>query len=239
MKLLLVEDDARTRAYLIQGLCEQGYVVDIASDGVQGLHLASTGAYDAVVLDGMLPALDGLEVLRRLRETPGPNQDAAVIMLTARDTVEDRVNGLQRGADDYLVKPFSFMELLARLQALLRRAGPRSAAGASGESKTVRLSDLELDLLSRQARRAGQRIVLTAKEFALLATLLRRQGQVLSKTVLAELVWDIHFDSDLNVVEAAVRRLRAKIDDGHPRRLLHTVRGMGYVMEVRESEGLP
>jgi two-component system copper resistance phosphate regulon response regulator CusR len=151
--------------------------------------------------------------------------------------VGDRVHGLQHGADDYLVKPFSFMELLARLQALLRRAGPRAASLGAADAQTVRLSDLELDLLSRQARRAGQRITLTAKEFALLSTLLRRQGQVLSKTVLAELVWDIHFDSDLNVVEAAIKRLRAKIDDGHARRLLHTVRGMGYVLELREAEG--
>jgi two-component system, OmpR family, copper resistance phosphate regulon response regulator CusR len=191
------------------------------------------------VLDGMLPLLDGLELLRLIRHTPGPNQQAPVIMLTARDTVDDRVRGLQHGADDYLVKPFSFMELLARLQALLRRAAPRSASGDSAAVQTVRLSDLELDLLSRQARRAGQRINLTVKEFALLSMLLRRQGQVLSKTVLAEMVWDIHFDSDLNVVEAAIKRLRAKIDDGHPRRLLHTVRGMGYVLELRDAEGPP
>lgn len=239
MKLLLVEDDVRTQAYLAQGLGEQGYVIDVAPDGVQGLHLARTGAYDAVVLDGMLPLLDGLELLPLLRHTPGPNQQAPVIMLTARDTVDDRVRGLQHGADDYLVKPFSFMELLARLQALLRRAAPRPASGDTAAVQTVGLFDLELDLLSRQARRAGQRINLTAKEFALLSTLLRRQGQVLSKTVLAEMVWDIHFDSDLNVVEAAVKRLRAKIDDGHPRRLLHTVRGMGYVLELRDAGGPP
>ena len=238
MKLLLVEDDVRTQAYLSQGLTEQGYVLDIASDGVQGLHLARTGADDAIVLDGMLPALDGLEVLRLLRQSPGPNQHAPVIMLTARDTVDDRVHGLQRGADDYLVKPFSFMELLARLQALMRRTAPRPATSVTAEAQAVRLADLELDLLSRQARRAGQRVNLTAKEFALLSTLLRRQGQVLSKTVLAELVWDIHFDSDLNVVEAAIKRLRTKIDDGQPRRLLHTVRGMGYVLELRDAEGL-
>ncbi|MDH4390838.1 MAG: heavy metal response regulator transcription factor [Aquabacterium sp.] len=236
MKLLLVEDDVRTQAYLTQGLSEQGYVVDVAPDGVQGLHLARTGAYDAVVLDGMLPGLDGLQLLRLIRQTPGPNQQAPVIMLTARDTVDDRVRGLQHGADDYLVKPFSFMELLARLQALLRRAAPRAPGSAAADVQTMRLCDLELDLLSRQARRAGQRINLTAKEFALLSTLLRRQGQVLSKTVLAELVWDIHFDSDLNVVEAAIKRLRAKIDDGQPQRLLHTVRGMGYVLEQRAAE---
>jgi two-component system copper resistance phosphate regulon response regulator CusR len=239
MKLLVVEDDARAQAYLSQGLREQGYGVDLAADGITGLHLARTGAYDAVVLDGMLPELDGLEMLRLMRQTPGPNQQTPVIMLTARDTVDDRVRGLQRGADDYLVKPFSFLELLARLQALLRRTAPRLAAGGTRDAQHLRLADLELDLLSRQARRAGQRINLTAKEFALLSTFMRRQGQVLSKTVLAELVWEIHFDSDLNVVEAAVKRLRAKIDDGQAQRLLHTVRGMGYVLELREAAAAP
>jgi two-component system, OmpR family, copper resistance phosphate regulon response regulator CusR len=239
MKLLLIEDEARAQAYLSQGLREQGYAVDLAPDGVSGLHLARTGVYDAIVLDGMLPALDGLEVLRLMRQTPGPNQQTPVIMLTARDSVEDRVRGLQRGADDYLVKPFSFLELLARLQALLRRSAPRAVVGGSGDAQSLRLADLELDLISRQARRAGQRINLTAKEFSLLSTFMRRQGQVLSKTVLAELVWEIHFDSDLNVVEAAVKRLRAKIDEGHPQRLLHTLRGMGYVLELREVAGSP
>ncbi|PXW94325.1 winged helix family two component heavy metal response transcriptional regulator [Sphaerotilus hippei] len=224
MKLLVIDDDARALNYLGRGLREQGFMVDTAADGLEGLHLASTGDYDVIVLDGMLPGLDGLQVLQQLRRT----HQTPVIMLTARDGVADRVQGLQQGADDYLVKPFSFTELVARLQALVRRAAPREAG-------PLVLGDLSLDPVSCQASRAGQRIALTAKEFLLLATLLRRRGQVLSKTVLAELVWDIHFDSDLNVVEAAIKRLRAKIDDGHAQRLLHTVRGMGYVLECRDE----
>lgn len=239
MKLLVVEDDVRTQLYLQQGLAEQGWVVDAALDGAHGLQLLRAGAYDAIVLDGMLPALDGLALLHRMRQTPGPNQQTPVIMLTARDAVDDRVRGLQHGADDYLVKPFSFIELQARLQALLRRAGTRARADAPAAASTLHIADLELDLLSRQAWRAGQRIHLTTKEFSLLSTLLRRQGQLLSKTVLAELVWNIHFDSDLNVVEAAIKRLRAKIDDGHADRLLHTVRGMGYVLECRTGGRTP
>ncbi|MFM2057975.1 MAG: hypothetical protein RLY71_2360 [Pseudomonadota bacterium] len=227
MKLLVIEDDARTIAYLMRGLHEQGFAVDTACDGIDGLHLASTGDYDVIVLDGMLPGLDGLQVLSRLRQQ---RKQTPVIMLTARDGVEDRVQGLQQGADDYLVKPFSFNELVARLQALVRRAGPRD----NGPGQ-LQVGDLSLDPISRQVTRAGQRVALTAKEFLLLSTLMHRQGQVLSKTVLAELVWDIHFDSDLNVVEAAIKRLRAKIDEGHAQRLLHTVRGMGYVLQQQDE----
>ncbi|MEY4752713.1 MAG: DNA-binding response regulator [Pseudomonadota bacterium] len=226
MKLLVIDDDARIRAYLERGLREQGWSVDSAADGIDGLHLASTGHYDVIVLDGMLPGLDGLQVLARLRQL---RDRTPVIMLTARDRIEDRVEGLQQGADDYLVKPFSFHELVARLQALVRRAMPREA-----ESSLV-LGDLVLDPIARQVQRGGQRVTLTAREFQLLHTLMHRQGQVLSKTLLAELVWDLHFDSDLNVVEAAVKRLRAKIDDGHPQRLLHTVRGMGYVLRCEDE----
>ena len=224
MKLLVIDDDARALAYLGRGLREQGFAVDTAANGVDGLHLARTGEYSVIVLDGMLPGMDGLEVLQHLRQT----HQTPVIMLTARDGVADRVQGLQQGADDYLIKPYSFTELVARLQALVRRAGPR-------ETGPLALGDLVVDPVSRQVTRAGQRVTLTAKEFTLLLTLLHRRGQVLSKTVLAELVWDIHFDSDLNVVEAAIKRLRAEIDEGHAQKLLHTVRGMGYVLEQRSE----
>ncbi len=232
MKILIIEDDPRARAYLTRGLSEQGYVVECAEDGVDGLHLAQTGAYDVIVLDGMLPGLDGLEVLRRLRQAGDGVPHTPVIMLTARDGVEERVRGLQTGADDYLVKPYSFIELVARLQALMRR-------GAPSEPGLLRVADLRIDPVSRKAWRGATAVHLTPKEFLLLLTLMRRQGQVLSKTVLAELVWDIHFDSDLNVVEAAVKRLRVKVDEGYPVRLIHTMRGMGYVLEQRDEAAEP
>lgn len=225
MRILVIEDERKLAAYLRQGLSESGYVVDVAYDGIDGRHLATEGEYDLVLLDVMLPGVDGFGVLsavRKLKNTP-------VLMLTARDKVEDRVRGLQAGADDYLVKPFAFSELLARVQALLRRGG----AAPQQEATMLRLGDLELDLLRRKASRAEERLDLTAKEFALLTLLLRRQGQVLSRTQLAEQVWDMNFDSDTNVVEVAVRRLRAKLDDPFPEKLLHTVRGMGYVLERR------
>ncbi len=222
MRLLIVEDEPKLAAYLRKGLTENGHVVDVAHDGIDGRHLAVEGDYDLLVLDVMLPGVDGfgiLDAVRRVKSTP-------VLMLTARDKVEDRVRGLQGGADDYLIKPFSFSELLARVQALLRR-------GRAQESTTLQLGELELDLVRRKAARATQRLDLTAKEFALLTLLLQRQGQVLSRTVLAEQVWDMNFDSDTNVVEVAVRRLRSKLDDPFDTKLLHTVRGMGYVLEVR------
>lgn len=225
MKILIVEDEPKTSAYLQRGLTEQGYSVDLATDGVSGRHLAIEIDYDVIVLDVMLPGLDGLSVLRELRlrkQTP-------VIMLTARDRIDDRVLGLQAGADDYLVKPFSFLELIARLQALTRR-------GRQAAVSQLRIGDLEIDLFARKAWRGGQRLDLTAKEFALLAALARRQGEIMSKTVIAELVWDVNFDSDANVVEVAVRRLRGKLDDPFKQKLLHTIRGMGYVLEVREPQ---
>jgi two-component system copper resistance phosphate regulon response regulator CusR len=222
MKILIVEDEPKTSAYLHRGLVEQGYAVDVAQNGIDGRHLALEFDYDVIVLDVMLPGLDGLAVLRELRQ----RKQTPVIMLTARDRIDDRVLGLQAGADDYLVKPFSFLELVARLQALTRR-------GRSAPVAQLRVGDLEIDLFARKAWRDGQRLELTAKEFALLATLARRQGEILSKTVIAELVWDVNFDSDANVVEAAVKRLRAKLDDPFPQKLLHTIRGMGYVLEAR------
>jgi two-component system copper resistance phosphate regulon response regulator CusR len=225
MKLLIVDDEVKTTDYLKKGLTEQGCVVDLAHDGIEGRHLALERDYDVIVLDVMLPALDGFAVLRELRAA----RQTPVIMLTARDSIEDRVKGLQDGADDYLVKPFSFLELLARIQALARR-------GRVQEPMQLRIANLQVDLLARKAWRGGVRIDLTGKEFSLLAVLARRHGEILSKTAIAELVWDMNFDSNTNVVEVAIKRLRAKIDAGFSPKLLHTIRGMGYVMEVRGGE---
>jgi two-component system, OmpR family, copper resistance phosphate regulon response regulator CusR len=226
-RLLVIEDDRRVAAYLKQGLSESGFMVDVAADGIEGKYLASEGRYAVVLLDVMLPGLDGFDVLRairssRLRHTP-------VLMLTARDQLEDRVKGLQAGADDYLPKPFAFSELLARIGALMRRGQAAYLPPAS----LLRLANLEIDLLARKVTRAGQRIDLTAKEFQLLALLMERRGQILSRTVLAERIWDMNFNTETNMVEVAVRRLRAKIDDPFSPKLLHNVRGMGYVLEER------
>lgn len=223
MKILIVEDEPKTADYLRKGLTEQGCVVDVAHDGIDGQHLAIEHDYDVIVLDAMLPGIDGFSVLRALREV----KQTPVIMLTARDRVEDRIKGLRDGADDYLIKPFSFLELLARLHALARR-------GRAQEPMQLKIGDLQIDLISRRAWRGGTRIDLTAKEFALLAVLARRQGEILSKTSIAELVWDMNFDSNTNVVEVAIKRLRAKIDAAFTPKLLHTVRGMGYVLELQE-----
>ena len=225
MRLLVVEDDVKLADYLNKGLSENGYVVDVARNGIEGRHLATEGDYQLVLLDIMLPGVDGFGVLKAIR---GRSANLPVLMLTARDKVEDRVRGLQEGADDYLVKPFAFSELLARVAALLRRGQPTVQS-----STVLRLADLEIDLESRKAHRDQQRLDLTAKEFTLLTLLLRRRGQILSRTTLAEQVWDMNFDSDTNVVEVAVRRLRAKMDDPFNNKLLHNVRGMGYVLEDR------
>ncbi|KDD20757.1 heavy metal response regulator transcription factor [Bordetella bronchiseptica] len=225
MRILVIEDEPKLADYLHKGLSEQSHIVDVARDGINGRHLALEGDYELVILDVMLPDIDGFAVLAALRAAA---RNTPVLMLTARDRVEDRVRGLEGGADDYLVKPFAFSELLARVHALQRR-------GRSQESTLLRLADLELDLASRKAQRAGRRLDLTAKEFSLLALLLRRQGQVLSRTTLAEQVWDMNFDSDTNVIDVAIRRLRGKLDDPYEAKLLHTVRGMGYVLESRPS----
>ena len=228
MRLLVIEDEVKLAHYLHKGLSENGHVVDVARDGIEGRRLATGGDYDLVLLDLMLPGVDGFGVLSAIRST---NRQLPVLMLTARDKVEDRVRGLEQGADDYLVKPFAFSELLARIGALLRR-------GHNGQAQTttsIAMGDLELDLVARKAQRGGQRLDLTAKEFKLLTLLLRRRGQILSRTTLAEQVWDMNFDSDTNVVEVAVRRLRAKLDDPFAVKLLHTVRGMGYVLEERSA----
>ncbi|MGE0012265.1 MAG: heavy metal response regulator transcription factor [Azoarcus sp.] len=222
MKILIVEDEPKTGDYLRQGLSEAGFVVDLARDGLDGLHLALDGTYDLVVLDVMLPSLDGWGVLQTVRRQ---GHEMPVLFLTARDQVEDRVRGLELGADDYLVKPFAFSELLARVRTLLRR-------GKAKEPEVMRAADLELDLMRRRVTRAGVRIDLTAKEFALLELLLRRQGEVLPRSLIASQVWDMNFDSDTNVIEVAVRRLRAKVDEPFEPRLIRTVRGMGYVLEA-------
>ncbi len=226
MKLLVIEDEVKLAEYLRKGLTEEGYIVDVVHNGVDGLHLAMEGDYDLLVLDGMLPGIDGLGLLAALRQS----KQTPVLMLTARVRVEDRVRGLQSGADDYLVKPFAFSELLARIQVLLRRARP------AGDGATVLgLADLEIDLIRRKAVRAGRRLDLTAQEFGLLTLFLRRQGEVLSRTEIAEQVWDMNFDSATNVIDVAVRRLRSKLDAPFERSLLHTVRGMGYVLELRDE----
>jgi len=222
MHILIVEDERKTREYLQKGLGESGYVVDTAADGEDGLHLALTGDYDLVILDIMLPRADGRQVLRSLRR----EKATPVVFLTARDELEDRVGGLELGADDYLVKPFAFAELLARVRTVLRRGAPR-------DPEVLRIGDLEVDVIRRRARRGEDRINLTNQEFALLSLLARRTGEVLSRSFITSQVWDINFDTDTNVVEVAVRRLRAKLDDPYPRKLVHTVRGMGYVLEDR------
>jgi two-component system copper resistance phosphate regulon response regulator CusR len=226
MKILVLEDEPKTGAYLKQGLTEAGFITDLASDGVDGIHLALAEDYDLLVLDIMLPGIDGWQVLQAIRRS---GKDLPVLILTARDDVDDRVKGLDAGADDYLVKPFAFSELLARIRTLLRR-------GKTRESEWVSVADLELDLLRRRVTRGGRRIDLTAKEFALLELLLRRQGEVLPRSLIASQVWDMNFDSDTNVIEVAIRRLRAKVDDGFDVKLIRTVRGMGYVIERTEAE---
>jgi two-component system copper resistance phosphate regulon response regulator CusR len=223
MKILVVEDETKTAAYLRQGLSEAGFVVDVARDGAEGRDLASSGAYGLVILDLMLPVLSGLEVLRHLRAA---GQSAPVLVLTARDAVEDRVLGLELGADDYLVKPFAFSELLARVRSILRRA-------PSLQAEVLRVADLEIDLRRRRASRAGQRLDLTPKEFALLTLLAQHSGEVLSKTLITEQVWDMNFESDTNVLQVHIRRLRAKVDDPFARKLIQTARGVGYSLEDR------
>ena len=223
MKILIVEDEKKTVAYLKQGLEESGYVIDCAENGDDGSHLARTGSYDLIILDVMLPGRDGWSVIADLR---GRGIPTPVLFLTARDAVHDRVKGLELGADDYLVKPFAFSELLARVRTLLRRGSVRQAT-------VLAVADLEIDLLRHRATRAGKALELTPKEFLLLSLLMRRAGDALSRTLIAEQVWDINFDSDSNVVDVHVRRLRLKVDDPFERKLIHTARGVGYVLEER------
>jgi two-component system copper resistance phosphate regulon response regulator CusR len=222
VKLLVIEDEPKTAAFLRKGLGEAGFVVDVAATGDDGLHLARTGGYDLVILDVLLPGRDGWSVLTELRR--GGNA-TPVLFLTARDAVPDRVKGLELGADDYLVKPFAFSELLARVRTLLRRGPARTP-------ETVQVADLEIDLVRHRVTRAGERLDLTPKEFALLSLLARRAGEVLSRTLIAEQVWDMNFDGGTNVVDVHVRRLRAKVDDPFETKLIHTVRGAGYVLDA-------
>jgi two-component system copper resistance phosphate regulon response regulator CusR len=223
LKILVVDDEVKAAEYLRQGLAESGYVVEVAHNGTDGLHTVLNGDHDLVILDVMLPGVDGFAVLSALRTS----RQVPVLMLTARGQMDDKVRGFELGADDYLVKPFQFPELLARVKALLKRGQQVPP------ERVVRVADLEIDPIRHRATRGGQRIDLSAKEFALLSLLAQRTGEVLSRTQIASLVWDIHFDSDTNVVEVAIRRLRAKIDDPFPDKLIHTVRGVGYVLERR------
>ncbi|MBX3709173.1 MAG: heavy metal response regulator transcription factor [Gammaproteobacteria bacterium] len=223
MRILIVEDENKTAAYLKKGLSESGFIVDIATNGEDGLYLATHHHYDLIVLDVMLPKVSGWSIIVEIRRM---YPDARVLFLTARDDVEDKVKGFELGADDYLVKPFAFSELLARIRSLLRR-------GTTQLSDNLCISDLTIDILKHKATRNSQRLNLTPKEFALLVMLAQREGEVLSRTLIAESVWDINFDSDTNVVDVAIRRLRQKVDDPFEKKLIHTVRGMGYVFEER------
>ncbi|SKC85247.1 two component heavy metal response transcriptional regulator, winged helix family [Burkholderia sp. CF099] len=225
MRILVIEDEPKTAAYLKKGLEESGYSVEVANDGSHGLILAQEEDYDVIILDVMLPWMDGWTVVKTLRAT----RTTPVLFLTARDEIDDRVRGLELGADDYLVKPFAFVELLARVRTLARRGPPR-------ESELIRIGDLEMDVNRRRVKRGTTRIDLTPREFSLLQLLARRHGEVLSRTQIASYVWDMNFDSDTNVVEVAIRRLRSKIDDNFPVKLIHTVRGVGYVLEIKEAD---
>ncbi|WP_040262569.1 heavy metal response regulator transcription factor [Pseudomonas massiliensis] len=225
MRVLLVEDEAKTAGFLAKGLSEAGYGVDVALEGFEARDLIEHERYDLIILDVMVPGLDGWQLLKLVRQ----RADTPVLFLTARDSVEDRVQGLERGADDYLVKPFAFIELLARVRTLLRRGPPR-------ELDHYRVADLEVDVLRRRVIRNGQRLTLTNKEFALLHLLISRRGEVLSRTLIASHVWNFNFDSDTNMVDVAVRRLRAKLDDPYWPKLIHTIRGVGYQLDSEDNE---
>jgi two-component system copper resistance phosphate regulon response regulator CusR len=227
VRLLVVEDEAKTGSYLRQGLSEAGFVVTLANNGLDGHHLAMTEHFDLIILDVMLPDVDGWRILQALRQA---GKQVPVLFLTARDSIEDRVKGLELGADDYLVKPFAFSELLARVRTLLRRSSVPT------QSDLIRIADLVLDLPRRRASRAGRKITLTQKEFSLLELLARRQGEVLPRSLIASQVWDMNFDSDTNVIDVAIRRLRAKIDDDFTPKLIHTVRGMGYKLDEEQDD---
>lgn len=225
-KILLVEDDGDTASYVMRGLAEQGHVVDHAADGREGLFLASEGTFDLLILDRMLPGLDGLSVVRALRAA---GVDAPVLILSALGALDDRIEGLEGGSDDYLVKPFAFSELLARVNALLRRAEGKSA----GRSETrLAVGDLEVDLLGRTVRRAGRPIDLKPREYSLLEYFARNAGRVVTRTMLLEQVWNYHFDPGTNVVDVHVSRLRRKLEEGFDQPILHTVRGAGYRLSV-------
>jgi len=222
MRILVIDDEAKTGDYLRNGLTEAGYVVDVAANGIDGLHLAQQMHYDLIVLDVMMPQMDGWTVMQKL----GARVDTPVLFLSARGTLEDRLKGLDLGADDYLVKPFSFAELLARIRIILRRGQPKKP-----DDDVLEVGDFRIDVPKRRVERGSVRITLTNKEFSLLQFFVQQRGQVLSRTLIASRVWDMNFDSDTNVVDVAVRRLRQKIDDPFPVRLIHTVYGVGYRFE--------
>ena len=227
MRLLVVEDETKTGNYIRQGLSEAGFVVELVRNGLDGYHLAMTESFDLIILDVMLPDVDGWRIMQSYRDA---GHQTPVLFLTARDSVDDRVKGLELGADDYLVKPFAFAELLARIRTLLRRRSMASPA------EQIQVANLTLDLLKHRVSRAGKRILLTQKEFSLLELLARRPGEVLPRSLIASQVWDMNFDSDTNVIDVAIRRLRAKIDDNFQPKLIHTVRGMGYKMDLESND---
>ena len=223
MRVLVVEDEEKILSFLRKGLRESGYTVDAATNGTEGLQMALNREYDLIILDIMLPGIDGWKVMERLRDA---KKEVPVLFLTARDNVQDRIKGLELGADDYLIKPFAFSELIARMRTILRRGPIKS-------SETVRIGDLELDFTAHRAPRSGKRLDLTPKEFALLSLLARRSGEVMTRVRIAERIWDVDFQSETNVVDVHMRRLRAKVDDPFEKKLIHTVRGVGYVLEER------
>jgi len=226
MKILVVEDEIKIGDYVKQGLSEAGYVIELSRNGLDGHHLAMTESYDLIILDVMLPDVDGWRILQSLRDS---GKQTPVLFLSARDNVDDRVKGLELGADDYLMKPFAFAELLARVRTLLRRGTKQTI------KTTLSVDDLELDLIRHRVHRGNQKIQLTTKEFALLELLMRRQGEVLPRSLIASQVWDMNFDSDTNVIDVAIRRVRKKIDENFKTKLIHTVRGMGYTLDVNED----
>ncbi|MBH0056020.1 heavy metal response regulator transcription factor [Pseudoalteromonas sp. SWXJZ94C] len=227
MRLLVVEDEAKTGDYLKQGLSEAGFQVSLARNGLDGHHLAMTELFDVIILDVMLPDVSGWKILQSLREA---DNKTPVLFLSARDSIDDRVKGLELGADDYLIKPFAFAEVLARVRTLIRRGAVQTV------DDILIVADLEMDIPKRKIQRAGKRILLSNKEFSLLELLLRREGEVLPRSLIASQVWDMNFDSDTNVIDVAIRRLRAKVDDDFTVKLIHTVRGMGYKLEVETDD---
>ncbi|QGX38198.1 heavy metal response regulator transcription factor [Permianibacter aggregans] len=230
MRILIVEDELKTGEYLQKGLSESGFRVDLARSGLEGHHLAMTEQYALIILDVMLPDIDGFRILRALREA---GRSEPVLFLTARDSTDDKVAGLDLGADDYLVKPFVFAELLARVRMLLRRGT------ANILPDKMEVADLVLDLAKRRATRSGHRLALSQKEFSLLELLVRRRGEVLPRSLIASQIWDMNFDSDTNVIDVAIRRLRVKVDEGFAPKLIHTVRGMGYTLDIEETDHVP